>query len=242
DIVIHLAALIDVRESVLNPNLYHDINVNGTLNILDSCIKNHVSKIIFTSSAAVYGNPMYLPIDEKHPLNPLSPYGASKAASELYISAYHYSYNIDAVIFRLFNVYGYGQSSKYAGVIKIFMENALKNRPLEIFGDGFQTRDFIYVEDVIDAIVKSMKMDIDFNIFNIGSGKSLSINSLAKIFSKILDRELKIIHSKPRKGDIRHSYANIDKAKKILGWVPKTSIEDGLRRMLEKYVKESLDS
>ena len=242
DIVIHLAALIDVRESVLNPNLYHDINVNGTLNILDSCIKNHVSKIIFTSSAAVYGNPMYLPIDEKHPLNPLSPYGASKAASELYISAYHYSYNIDAVIFRLFNVYGYGQSSKYAGVIKIFMENALKNGPLEIFGDGFQTRDFIYVEDVIDAIVKSMKMDIDFNIFNIGSGKSLSINSLAKIFSKILDRELKIIHSKPRKGDIRHSYANIDKAKKILGWVPKTSIEDGLRRMLEKYVKESLDS
>lgn len=242
DIVIHLAALIDVRESVLNPNLYHDINVNGTLNILDSCIKNHVSKIIFTSSAAVYGNPMYLPIDEKHPLNPLSPYGASKAASELYISAYHYSYNIDAVIFRLFNVYGYGQSSKYAGVIKIFMENALKNRPLEIFGDGFQTRDFIYVEDVIDAIIKSMKMDIDFNIFNIGSGKSLSINSLAKIFSKILDRELKIIHSKPRKGDIRHSYANIDRAKKILGWVPKTSIEDGLRRMLEKYVKESLDS
>jgi len=242
DIVIHLAALIDVRESVLNPNLYHDINVNGTLNILDSCIKNYVSKIIFTSSAAVYGNPMYLPIDEKHPLNPLSPYGASKAASELYISAYHYSYNIDAVIFRLFNVYGYGQSSKYAGVIKIFMENALKNRPLEIFGDGFQTRDFIYVEDVIDAIVKSMKMDIDFNIFNIGSGKSLSINSLAKFFSKILDRELKIIHSKPRKGDIRHSYADIDKAKKILGWFPKTSIEDGLRRMLEKYVKESLDS
>ena len=122
------------------------------------------------------------------------------------------------------------------------MENALKNRPLEIFGDGFQTRDFIYVEDVIDAIVKSMKMDIDFNIFNIGSGKSLSINNLAKAFSKILGRELKTIHSKPRKGDIRHSYANIDKAKKILGWVPKTSIEDGLRRMLEKYVKESLDS
>ena len=136
DLVIHLAALINARESIENPDLYHNVNVGGTLNILKLCRDLNVKKLIFASSAAVYGEPQYLPIDEKHPLRPLNPYGATKVACEAYISAFHSLYKIPTVILRIFNVYGPKQLEAHTGVISNFIKRALSGESLIIYGDG----------------------------------------------------------------------------------------------------------
>jgi UDP-glucose 4-epimerase len=214
--VVHLAALIDVAESVEKPDLYFDVNAKGTFNLAKA--SKNVSAFIFASSCAVYGEPIKTPITEDHPLNPKSPYAATKIAGEAFVSSYSSLYGYKHIIFRFFNVYGPRQSKAYAGVISEFIKRISKNEPPVIFGDGEQTRDFVHVRDVARAVILALKND-GSGVYNIGSGTSVTINELANIVLKIMDRKLKPVHTAPRPGDIRHSYASIERARRI-GYVP----------------------
>lgn len=232
-IVIHLAALISVEESFRKPELYNEVNAEGTKNIVLASNSVNVDKIIYVSSAAVYGNPIKLPINEEHPTNPLSPYGSSKLRGEFYVRNL---FKGDAFIFRLFNVYGLGQSLEYAGVIVKFIERVRKGLPPIIFGDGEQCRDFIHVNDVVKAIIRSLDVDINgYEIVNVGSGRPIKIKDLAYSIIKLFNTNLEPIYSSPRPGDIKYSYADISKAKKLLSWYPKVSLEEGLSNMIANF-------
>jgi len=235
-IVMHLAALISVDESFEKPLLYEDVNVRGTINIILASNKISAWRIIYASSAAVYGNPIKLPIDEEHPLRPLSPYGVSKLAGEMYVKTI-FNGEGGYVILRLFNVYGLGQNPEYAGVITKFMERLERKLPPIIYGDGTQTRDFIHVLDVVEAFIKAIEVNESNVVLNIGTGKQTSIKELAYTMIKLYGLDLQPIYAPPRKGDIKHSYADISKAKKILKWEPRISLEDGLRMLIrgQKY-------
>ncbi|TET65018.1 SDR family NAD(P)-dependent oxidoreductase, partial [Candidatus Bathyarchaeota archaeon] len=184
DAVIHLAAISSVSFSVENPVLTNDVNVNGTLNLLNACVNAGVQRFIFISSCAVYGEPCYLPVNEKHPVKPLSPYAASKVAAEEYCEVFRKGYGLDTVVLRLFNVYGSRQRKEdtYSGVITRFAANLVYGKPLLIYGDGSQTRDFIHVDDVVEAVRLVLESgDVAGETFNVGSGKPTSINELAKL-------------------------------------------------------------
>jgi UDP-glucose 4-epimerase len=236
DAVIHLAAKIDVDESFKDPMLYHEVNVGGTLNLLNSCVREAVKKFLYVSTCAVYGNPLKLPVGEEHPANPLSPYAASKLAAEAYCKAYTNIFNLNLVILRLFNVYGPRQfRNPYAGVILRFIENLKSGRPLVIFGDGEQTRDFTFVEDAVEAMTRLIVSEnIKNETFNLGSGRPISINQLANILMRVMNvKGLKPIHTNPRPGDIRHSQADISKIARAINFKPKTPLEEGLRLTLQ---------
>jgi len=231
DAVVHLVALIDVEGSVDNPLETHDVNVNGTLNLLCEAIKQDISRFLFASSAAVYGESNSLPLREDSPLRPLSPYAASKATAELYCGAFHRSYGLGTVILRYFNVYGPRQGNNpYAGVILKFLRNALSGQPLVVFGDGEQSRDFIHVDDVVRATVLALRNNSAGEIFNVCTGKPRTINELVKIVRGVTGKNLKVIYSEPRKGDVRYSYGNPAKAQKTLGFTTKISLRSGLER------------
>ena len=229
--VAHLAALISVPESFEKPNLYMAVNVEGTRNLVSAANEVGVERFVYASSAAVYGNPVRLPIDEDHPTKPISPYGESKLLGEKCVLN---EFRRSAFSLRLFNVYGRGQSPEYAGVITKFLERVSHGEPPIIYGDGEQTRDFIYVGDVTDAFIQALTSNLQGTyIFNVGTGNAVTINQLAKIIIKLAGLNIEPIHADPRPGDIRHSYADISKIKNILGWQPKTSLEEGLRYLVE---------
>ena len=221
DIVIHLAAKTDVIDSINNPDNTFQTNVQGSKNVLDSCKFNHVSKIIASSSSAVYQNSDNS-INEASPIKPLSPYGQSKLDMEKIIIQSKINYSI----LRLFNVYGCENNN---GVIANFRKNISENNPLIIFGDGKATRDFIHIDDVIDGIILSMKSTS--GICNIASGNGTSIGNLAKLFIQLSGKSSKIIHKSARKGEIIYSVANIDKSNKELGFYPKISLDVGLNTL-----------
>jgi UDP-glucose 4-epimerase len=233
--IVHLAALIDVAESIEKPDLYFDVNVRGTFNLAKA--SKSVSAFIFASSCAVYGDPVRMPITEDHPLNPKSPYAATKIAGETFVNSYSSLYGYRHVIFRFFNVYGPRQSKAYAGVISEFIKRISKGEPPVIFGDGEQTRDFVYVRDVVRAVILSLKNDGASGVYNIGSGTSITINELARLILRIMNREdLKPVHTTPRPGDIRHSHSSIERAKQDLIYSPTTSLEDGIKELIGKNV------
>ena len=219
DVVIHLAAKTDVIDSIHNPNDTFQTNVQGTQNVLDSCSSNNISKIIVTSSSAVYKNSDNS-VDELSTIKPLSPYGQSKLDMENITVQSEINY----IILRLFNVYGNGQKS---GVIANFRKNILENTPLTIFGDGKAIRDFIHIDDVIDGIILSMKSTS--GIYNIASGNGTSINDLAKLLIQLSEKNSEIIYKSARIGEITYSVGNITKSQKELGFYPKISLNDGLR-------------
>jgi UDP-glucose 4-epimerase len=231
DAVMHLAALIDVERSVNDPLETHDVNVNGTLNLLCEAVRQDVRRFLFASSAAVYGEGDSSPLREDSPLRPLSPYAASKATAELYSGAFYRSYGLGTVILRYFNVYGSRQGhNPYAGVILKFLSNALSGKPLVVFGDGEQSRDFISVDDVVEATLLALESgDSAGDIFNICTGKPTTINQLAQIIKEANGRDLKTVHKGSRKGDVRKNYGDPNKAKKILGF----KAEINLRKRLE---------
>ena len=235
DAVVHLAAIVSVPFSVKHPSLTFDVNAEGTLNVLNCCLDENVERFVYVSSCAVYGNPEYLPIDEKHPTRPLSPYAFSKLEAEHHCERFRVKHGLDTVVLRLFNVYGSRQGlNEYSGVIRRFLDRVKRRLPLTVYGDGSQTRDFVYVSDVVDAIVKCLwQTEAVGEVFNIGFGKPVSINDLAKTFLKLSGLDLKVVYEKPRLGDIKHSYADVSKAGRLLGFKPKVSLEEGLRRLLE---------
>ena len=232
DIVIHLAAKISVKESINNPSETFEINVKGTEKILEICKKNNVKKIIVASSAAIYGEGSQTDkINEQTALNPISPYGESKIEMERKIIEFCSNNKINYVILRFFNIYGSGQSKEYAGVITKFLEKIKKNENLEIFGDGLQTRDFVAIEDVIYSISNAIEYT-ENEIFNIGSGKKITIKELAELMISLSKKKLEINYINEKKGDIRHSEADIQLAKTKLHYSNKNELKYGIQQFL----------
>jgi UDP-glucose 4-epimerase len=235
DLVIHLAAKIDISESLKHPEISNKVNVQGTINLLKACVESNVSDFIGASSAAIYGNPHTIPVTEDTIPNPVSPYGADKLAMEFYIRAFANAFKMNSISLRFFNVYGKGQSNEYAGVITKFMEKLSQNKPLIIFGDGKNTRDYIYIDDLVQGVMDSISNmhGKKGEIYNIASGTSVSVNELAKKMIKISKKEIEIIHHSSRDGDLLFSEASISKAKKELSFSPKFELEYGLSKLLE---------
>src|SRR5574338_1315890 len=219
DVVIHLAGDTDVQESIKTPEITHATNVTGTVNLLRACVERNVKNIVAASTAAVYGESLKQPISENSTTNPISPYGASKLSMEYYLKSFSICYNLNCISLRFFNVYGEGQTNAYAGVITKFMEAIENNKPLTVFGDGKNTRDFVSAKDVVDAIQLSIKKikGKKGDVYNIGSGKHITINELAKMMISISGKSLSIKHTLTKKGDIRKSHPTIKHARKELG-------------------------
>jgi UDP-glucose 4-epimerase len=237
DAACHLAAIVNIPLSIENPSLTEDVNVKGTLNLLEACVKHNVRRFVYVSTCAVYGEARYLPIDEEHPTNPLSPYGASKLVAEHYCNIFNRIYGLQTVCLRFFNIYGSRQpSGPYGGVITTFIESLEKEKPLIIYGNGNQTRDFLYVADAAKACMLALHCkNCSGKTFNIGTGAQVSINELAQILIKLVNKsKTKVICADERKGDIRESYADVTKAKKELGFKCEYAISEGLKKMVEE--------
>jgi len=232
EIVFHLAAR-NIIISTKNP--YEDLNVNvvGTFNVLEAARKCRIKRVVYTSSASVYGNSRYLPINEDDQLNILNPYAASKLAGENYCMAFYETYEVPITILRYSNVYGYHQSPRnpYCGVVSKFLNSALEKKPLQIHGDGEQTRDFTFVNDAVEAtILSAVSPKVVGEVLNIGTGKETSVNHLASLIKKLCDNGLKTVHIDRRDIDnLRRRVLNIEKTRKFLRWIPNTHLKEGLR-------------
>jgi len=231
--VAHLAALISVIESMQKLLLYHDVNSMGTLRLLQHSLKSGVKKFVLASSCAVYGDPAKVPVSETDPVGPLSVYAASKLSAEEYCRTYGGTGVMSAAILRLFNVYGPRQTfSQYSGVIMQFAERIRNGKPPVIYGDGRQTRDFIFVRDVARFITAAMEMGAS-GTFNVGTGRSVTINRLAEVVLSVMNREdLKPAFAAPRPGDIMHSEADMSRTLKALGLKAEVALEEGLRETI----------
>lgn len=235
EVVIHHAAQIDVQTSFKEPAVDAQNNIIGTINVLECCRQTNVRKIIYPSSAAVYGNPKYLPVDENHPVEPISFYGVSKHTPCHYIKVYSDLYNINYTIFRYSNVYGPRQGNNgEGGVVSIFSDRLLKKEVCYIYGDGQQTRDFIYVRDVANANVLALDKG-DNEIIDISTNKPVTINELYKIMKEISGSSGSVEYKEDREGDILHSYLDNEKALKYLGWKPQYDVENGMKETIEYY-------
>jgi UDP-glucose 4-epimerase len=237
DLVFHLAAIVSVPYSVQNPEITHEVNAGGTRNLLEASAKSNVKCFVYVSSSAVYGEPQYLPVDEDHPTNPMSPYAETKIRGEDYCREYQEKYGLRTVTLRFFNVYGQRQDdSGNSGVITRFIKNLRENKPPIIYGDGEQTRDFIHVSDSVQALLLSMNNPVAFGqTFNIGSGERVKIRQLCELVMGKLGAEIKPVYEEPRSGEIKNSYANIAKAERILGFKPKISLEKGLEDLARRW-------
>ena len=241
DAVIHEAALVSVTRSVENPLLSNEINVTGTLNLLKACVDTHVKRFVLASSCAVYGDTETLPNHEKLAPNPLSPYAVDKLAAENYAKVFCNVYGLETVSLRYFNVYGPRQKDgPYSGVISTFIKCLLGNKPPTVYGGGEQTRDFINVKDVVEANMLALtKREAVGEVFNISTGEPITVNKLTETLQKIMDKTaLKPVHAKPRAGDIKHSYGDITKARRNMGYEPKVQLEKGLSELVKYYSQQ----
>ncbi|GGJ00974.1 NAD-dependent epimerase/dehydratase family protein [Paenibacillus hunanensis] len=233
EVVFHLAAQVDVNRSLENPILDQQYNIGGCVNLLECCRRSGVKKIVYSSSAAVYGVPQYSPIDESHPITPISFYGISKFTPEMYIKTYSDLYNIDYAVLRYSNAYGPRQSSEgEGGVISIFVDQMLANNDVKIFGDGSQTRDFIFVKDIVTANLAAL--DIQTNIIvNISTNQKISLNDLFITIKRLTDYPKEVIYCDKRAGDIQESCLANEEAGRLLGWSPSFNLESGLSETIE---------
>ena len=231
DIVIHLASSSLPQNSNLNPK--HDVSTNliGSLNVIEACITNNVKKLIYISSGGtVYGNPIYVPIDESHPTNPSCSYGINKLAIEKYLHLNDKLCDLNYVILRLANPYGERQRLDTGqGVVPAFLRKAIRSEPLEVWGDGTIVRDFLYISDVINAIILSCIYDGSERLFNIGSGTGLSLNQLISLIENILGSKLNVVYKDPRPFDVPTNVLSIQKASTHLDWVPIVQPQVGLK-------------
>jgi UDP-glucose 4-epimerase len=229
DTVFHLAASVGNKRSIDHPLLDAEINVLGTLHVLEACRKHRVRKIVVSSSAGIYGELKKLPIEESHPIDPDSPYGASKLCAEKMCLAYAKLYDLEAIALRYFNVYGVNQRfDEYGNVIPIFVFQMIGGNPVTIFGDGEQTRDFVNVRDVVQANLRAGESRGVSGAFNIASGSKVTINELARQIRQIGGFDGEIKFGPPRPGDVRHSLANITPAFDAFGFNPTVDLAAGL--------------
>lgn len=239
DVIVHLAANTGVYPSVLDPRLDCNTNILGTLNYLEGARQSRGKRFVFASSGAPVGEVKTLPIHEELPVNPVSPYGASKLAGEGYCSAYYQTFEVDTVALRFGNVYGPG-SFKKSSVVAKFIKHALAGEPLEIYGDGSQTRDFIFVEDLVSAIkLAATKPDVGGQKFQIATNMESTVAEVAEMISSILRdfdiNDIEINYKEPRLGDVSRNYSDISKAYEMLGWKPKYDLQTGLEKTLKYF-------
>lgn len=229
DGIIHLAAVVSVDEAIERPKEAFEINVIGTLNLLELARKYDIEKFVYASSAAVYGDPIEIPISENHSLNPKNPYGASKLSAEMLVNSYRETYGLKTISLRYFNVYGPRMKpGPYAGAVTKFISAALKNKKITIFGDGNQIRDLIYVSDVARANIIALEKN-ETDVFNVGTGKGTKIIDVARRIIELTKSKSEITYAPPRPGDIRESIANIEKITTKLKWEPTVTLETGLK-------------
>jgi UDP-glucose 4-epimerase len=239
EFVIHNAAQISVPNSIVDPINDASINIIGTINVLETARKFNVKKILYPASAAIFGEPSYLPIDEDHPLEMLSGYGVTKHTVEHYLKVYKSLYNIDYVSLRCSNVYGPRQDySGEGGVVAIFCEKLLNNEKPFIYGDGYQIRDFVFVKDVARAYLMAIESDIH-GIFNVCTNSKITVNELLSTINHILHKDVTAVYTDSREGDIRDSYMTYDKINSVIGWEPEKSILEGLKETLDYYKQYS---
>ncbi|HWO43614.1 MAG TPA: NAD-dependent epimerase/dehydratase family protein, partial [Candidatus Eisenbacteria bacterium] len=233
--VYHLAAVASVQASVDDPFGTHATNLVGTLNLLEAARRNGVRRIVYASSAAVYGDTIELPVREEAAPRPLSPYAADKLAGEHYLLFYAREYGLAATAFRFFNIYGPRQdpSSPYSGVISIFVERARTGEPVTIFGDGEQTRDFVYVADLVEVLYRALDhAGTDGQVLNVGGGRECSLLDILAELERLCGGPIERRHELPRIGDIRRSCADITRLVALLGYRPQTLLGTGLERLL----------
>ena len=223
DGIFHQAALASVQDSFSNPEEYHNVNVNGTENILKLAEKNNF-KVVYASSSSVYGNPERIPIKEEDNKNPINPYAETKLQKEELAKKYS-KMGVKIIGLRYFNVFGKGQSKEYAGVLKLFLERIRDGLPPKINGDGTQFRDFVYVEDVANANIMSMDSNVDHDFFNVGTNTSITILDLAKTIIKFSDLEIEPLFGPELKGDVKRTVADINLIKDKVGWKPTIFLE-----------------
>jgi len=229
EVVFHLAASVGNKRSIDFPLIDSQINVLGTLNILEECVKEGVRKIVTSSSAGIFGELKTIPIKEDHPIEPDSPYGCSKLCEEKLCLSYSKLYDLEAVCLRYFNVFGPNQRfDAYGNVIPIFVYKMLHNEPITVYGDGNQTRDFVHVNDVVQANINSANSIGVSEAFNIASGDRISINDLIKLITKNYKKEVKIEYASKRPGDVMHSLADISFARNEINYIPSMNLEEGI--------------
>jgi len=232
DVVFHQAAIVSVAQSVEDPTTTHAVNVDGTLAVLEAA-RRADARVVFASSAAIYGEPTAVPVDEGHPKTPASPYGLEKLAGDHYCRLYADLYDLPTVALRYFNVYGPRQAGgDYAGAITAFAEQARSGGPLRVDGDGEQTRDFVHVADVVRANLLAATTDATGEAFNVGTGEGTTIRRVAELVRDTVAPDAEVVHGDPREGDIRESVADIGTARERLGYEPTVSLEDGLADFL----------
>ena len=239
EIVIHTAAQVMLRKSLEEPIFDATTNIIGTINVLEACKQSNVKRIIYTSTGgARYGTPKYLPVDENHPLEPTSPYGISKHTAEHYVKLYKELHNLDYLIFCFGNVYGVRDDPKCKRVTSLFADQILKGEQPIIFGDGEQTRDFIFVLDLAEFIVNSIEKNPEHKLFNLANGTQYSVNQIFNELKKISNHQGEAKHIEAVKGEVRDILLDTKLAQTELGWLPKTSMEEGLRKTFDYMKKE----
>ncbi len=232
-LVIHLAALPSVPRSIRDPITTNDVNVVGTLNLLTASRDARVARLVYASSSSIYGPSATLPTSEATLVRPISPYAVSKLAGEHYCRAFAELYGFETVILRYFNVFGPRQSpfSQYAGVIPLFIRQLLEGEAPQVFGDGNQTRDFTYVENVVRATLAACSASrVSGRVFNVGAGQPVSIRQLVEALAQLLEQQVRLEFLPARTGDIRHSHADIEAAREVLHYDPTVSFHEGLER------------
>ena len=236
DLIIHLAAMAGVRTSIANPELYYEVNVNGTLNLLEVARINGINKFIFGSSSSIYGNNKKIPFNEEDIVNyPISPYAASKRAGELLCYTYHHLYDIDIACLRIFTVYGPRQRTDLA--IHKFTKLILENKPIPFYGNGTAERDYTYIDDVVEGIIKTViwikKNRKKYEIFNLGSSRTVPLNKMVKTIENILHKKAILKQLPMQPGDVNRTYADISKAENVLGYNSKMEFKEGIKKFME---------
>ena len=240
DCVLHHAAVTSVQRSVDEPVVTHQVNATGTLNVLLAARDKGVRRVVYAGSTSAYGNPATLPNSEEHVTRPLSPYAASKLAGEDYCVACQATYGLETVVLRYFNIFGPRQdpNSQYAAVVPRFITTALAGEPPTIFGDGKQTRDFVFIANVVHAnllAARAPAADVSGQVFNIGSGKGVSVNQLWEHIRKLAGVPLAPLYTQGRAGEVRDSVAELARARRLLGYAPIVDFEEGLRQTIAFY-------
>ena len=242
EVILHQAALPSVPRSIKDPITTNEVNVNGTLNILESSVSAKVRKVVYASSSSVYGDNPVLPKNESMLPNPLSPYAVSKLAGEKYCSVFSMIYGLETVSLRYFNVFGPNQdpSSQYSAVIPKFIKAIMNEKRPVIYGDGEQSRDFTYVSNIVEANILSSSSECDSGIaINCACSDQITLNELVNNINKYLGHHMKAIYEKPRAGDIKHSFADISLAKETINYKPLINFEDGLKLTIQSYLQNN---
>lgn len=229
--VVHLAAKADTRKAVDTPRIYTSVNIDGTLNILELCRQYPVINLVVASSSSVYGNSSHVPFTEDQPADrPISPYGATKRAVELLAHTYHHNFDMNITCLRYFNAVG--ENNRPNMVPYIWADNILRGEEIEISGDGSRRRDYTYIGDIVRGTILAMEKPLGFEVINLGNNTPASLSELLAIFEKVIGTKAKVKNRPSHSASVEVTYANVDKAKKLLNWEPEVSLEEGITRLV----------